>query len=118
MSQQSARQGRLAERGRARMGLARRAYLRKVLATPTPREWRLIASKDDGVWRLYHRPDADSNGWHSLVLRHHDKTLRKVSYWCGWNGSRLGRNSDLATLDNNHPKIYAWLEATCRRKWS
>jgi hypothetical protein len=69
-------------------------------------------------WKLFHRPDADSDGWHSFVLRHYDGRFRKYSYWGGWNGERVARNTDMGRLNRRFPEIMQWVERSCRRKWN
>jgi hypothetical protein len=122
MRQQSPRQGNLTEASRrARRPLFARSRARAT--TPSLAGWTVIAHRADDrngllkhqAWTLYHQ--SDKGGWHNFVLRHNDPHFRKFSYWGAWNGRRLARNNDLAKLQDKHPRIYTWLEATCRRKW-
>jgi hypothetical protein len=83
---------------------------------PVPPQWRSIAMLD--CWTLWHRPDGDSDGWNSFVLRHEDRRFRKYHYWGGWNGERIAHNSDMARLSHRHPDVYRWLESICRRNWT
>jgi hypothetical protein len=91
--------------------------------TPSRTGWTVIAHRADDrngllkhqAWTLYHQ--SDKGDWHNFVVRHNDPHFRKFSYWGAWNGQRLARNKDLAKLQDKHPRIYTWLQATCRRKW-
>jgi hypothetical protein len=133
MSQQSPQRGNLTETGRrarrqffAKQGAiskARAATARRIATDPIAAGWTAIAHRADTTngltrhraWTLYHQ--SDKGGWHNFVLRHNDEHFRKFSFWGAWNGQRFARNKDLAQLHDKHPRIYAWLEARCRRKW-
>jgi hypothetical protein len=105
---------------------AKNKATRAVASNPSSAGWTVVAHRSaaknglmsERAWTLWHRPHADADGWHSFVLRHNDERFRKFSYWGGWDGSRLAKNADLRTLHDKHPKVYAWLEAVCRRKWN
>jgi hypothetical protein len=82
---------------------------------PIASAWKFVARHRNDDWTLYQQSRAD--GWTNFVLRHEDERFRKYSYWGGWNGQRIARNTDMTRLAEQHPEIYRWLEATCRQTW-
>ena len=135
MRQQSPRPGNLTEAGRrarrqfvakqAAIRKSRSAMARRKATDPIAAGWKVVAYRADGsnglvqdrAWTLWHRNEAE--GWHNFVLRHNDGHCRKFSYWGAWyeNEQRFANSKDLAMLHDKHPRIYKWLQATCRRKW-
>ncbi len=86
----------------------------KATQMPTP----TVLAECDG-WTLLHRFFADRDGWRSLKLT---RSVRgrgriKCNWWFGWNGERLGRNTDARHLSEHHPAIAEWLKAECQKRF-
>lgn len=62
-----------------------------------------------GEWNLCRLPELSCTPWSHLALDR-PSTPKARTFRFGWNGQRLSRNDDLATLNQRHPAVYAWLE--------
>lgn len=69
-----------------------------------------------GDFRLFHRPEKSSDEWANLklILGCPKYAAKKRNWWLAWNGERLARNRDAATLLEHRPEIHEWVIETLK----